>query len=84
MEFVLQYLFIGFKFLYFTPEKLCNALKDCNQHNMLKKFLTTLYKKGELSRVAIDEAHCITTWGLDFRFLFSKIKFWSFINFDFN
>ena len=38
-----------------TPEALTGA--------SLKPTLTHLYKQGQLSLVAIDEAHCISSWG---------------------
>ncbi|CAA7267981.1 unnamed protein product [Cyclocybe aegerita] len=45
---------------YITPEK----LRDSNKVN---EILTILAKEDNLARFVIDEAHCISTWGQDFR-----------------
>lgn len=46
--------------LYIAPERL-------HQNDMMRNILTRLYQNGQLARFVIDEAHCISTWGRDFR-----------------
>ncbi|EFX05641.1 DNA/RNA helicase [Grosmannia clavigera kw1407] len=46
--------------LYVTPEMVSKSSQFCQG-------LETLYRKKKLARLVIDEAHCVSQWGHDFR-----------------
>ena len=54
------------RLLYVTPE-LCSG-------DHFRKRLQVVYKQKELARIVVDEAHCISEWGHDFRKDFKRLS----------
>lgn len=50
----------GVDLLYVSPEML-------NTSKRMKDKLFLLYRDGKIARIVIDEAHCVSSWGHDFR-----------------
>ncbi|UKK02003.2 DNA helicase [Theileria orientalis] len=52
--------------LFITPESLVSS-------NILKNSLLTMYRNRRISRFVLDEVHCVSQWGNDFRPNYGKL-----------
>lgn len=55
------------KLLYITPEKISAS-------NRIQETFECLSKRNQLARFVIDEAHCVSNWGHDFRPDYKKLN----------
>lgn len=55
------------RLLYVTPE-FC-------QGDSFRRILRVIHSQRELARIAVDEAHCVSEWGHDFRPSFQQLSF---------
>lgn len=54
--------------MYLSPEMISKSVQ-------CKRAISKLYRDNKLARIVIDEAHCVSSWGHDFRPDYKELKF---------
>ncbi|KAH0795117.1 ATP-dependent DNA helicase, RecQ family protein [Histomonas meleagridis] len=57
---------LKFRFLFITPEKLSLSANVLN-------FLLEMHAQKQITRFVVDEAHCVSQWGYDFRPTYAQL-----------
>ena len=60
--------------LYVSPERIVGTNEKGHALGKLGAILKQLYDSGRLTLLVIDEAHCVSQWGLDFRSDYRKLS----------